>query len=198
MSRAVQAWIGVAMLLVLFALLGWPLERELFDWQPALALAQPWRLWSAVAVHYSVAHLAANLAGAALVAALGWAGRITMPIVWAWVAAWPLTHLGLIVEPRLAHYAGLSGVLHAGVAVAALHLVLGGAPAQRRIGAACLAGLFIKVASESPWGPPVFHAGLGISVAPLAHASGVFAGLLCGALAHLIERRRLSRPTHSA
>ena len=41
------------------------------DWQPALASSEPWRAWSAAIVHYSALHLAANLAGIALVAALG-------------------------------------------------------------------------------------------------------------------------------
>ena len=36
--------------------------------------------------------------------------------------AWPLTHLSLLARPEVMHYGGLSGVLHAGVAVAALGL----------------------------------------------------------------------------
>ena len=35
----------------------------------------------------------------------------------------PLTQLGLLMRPDLLHYGGLSGVLHAGVAAAALWLV---------------------------------------------------------------------------
>ena len=190
MSSGAKGWTGFALLLMLLGLLGWPLAPDRFDWQPALVWTQPWRAWTAVAVHYSAAHLAVNLVGGALVAALGWAARITLPMVWAWAAAWPLTQWGLLVEPHLAHYGGLSGVLHAGVAVAALHLVLARSGTARRIGVACLAGLFIKVLSEAPWNGPQFHAGLGITVAPIAHASGLAAGLLCAAFAHALRRAR--------
>ena len=183
--RAPQAWAALACLLGGCALAGWSVERGLLDWQPALAAAQPWRAFSAVAVHYSTAHLLANLGAVALVAALGLAARVSWPGVWAWFAAWPLTQLGLWLRPDLAHYGGLSGVLHAGVAVLAMHLLIFGAHAQRGIGALVLAGLCLKVLSESPWGPALRAAPhWGISVAPLAHASGLVAGLLCAAIAY--------------
>ena len=54
----------------------------------------------------------------------------------AWACAWPLTQLGLLVRPDLLHYGGLSGVLHAGAAIVALHLVWRGARLRRLIGAA--------------------------------------------------------------
>lgn len=126
-----------------------------------------------------MAHLLANLAGAALVGALGWVAGVPARFTWAWAAAWPLTQLGLLAEPSLLHYGGLSGVLHAGVAVAALHLVLAGPGTQRRIALAILCGLVIKVLSESPWEGAHFDAALGISVAPLAHATGLAAGIAC-------------------
>ena len=158
----------------------------MLDWQPTLALMQPWRSFSAVAVHYSDAHLLVNLVGTGTAAALGWAVRITPRSCVAWLAAWPLTHIGLLADPQLAHYGGLSGVLHAGVAIAVLHMLRAGPSRQRRIGAAIGVGLLLKVALESPWSPHV-HAGLGITVAPLAHLSGVVAGLVCGALAGLLS-----------
>jgi len=43
------------------------MPREAIDWQPTLALTQPWRSFSAIGVHYSTQHLLANLAGAAAV-----------------------------------------------------------------------------------------------------------------------------------
>jgi rhomboid family GlyGly-CTERM serine protease len=188
MNGGARAWIALATLLMLLGLAGWSSAHERFDWQPGLVGTQPWRTLTAVAVHYSAAHLAVNLAGSIVVAMLGWAARITPPMVWAWAAAWPLTQLGLLIEPRLLHYGGLSGVLHAGVAVAGLHLLLTGAKGPRRIGAACLVGLIAKVVSEAPWAPPEFHAGLGITVAPVAHACGVAAGLLCAGFAHMQRR----------
>ncbi len=182
---AQRAWLGLAALLVAGAVFGWPLDHERWDWQPALVGSQPWRLFSAIAVHYSLAHLAANLAGVALVAALGVSARVTLPIVWAWAFAWPMTHLGLLADPGLAHYGGLSGVLHAGVAVATWHLVRDSTGTRRNIGAAVMIGLIVKVLSESPWAGAHHDAVLGISVVPLAHAAGLLAGLLCAAVAGL-------------
>lgn len=176
-----RAWAGLAAGLGLAALLAGLLPRPAIDWQPALAAAEPWRAFSAAAVHYSPLHLAANLAGAVLVGLLGVVAELPVRCAWAWFAAWPLTHLGLLLRPELAHYGGLSGVLHAGVAVAAVHLIARGTPRRRGIGAAILVGLVAKVLGESPWGPVLqLRDGWDIAVAPLAHATGTLAGVLCG------------------
>jgi hypothetical protein len=142
-------------------------------------------------VHYSGLHLGANLLGALLVASLGGLAQVPARMVWAWGAAWPLTQLGLLIKPELLHYGGLSGVLHAGVAVAALHLVMGGARSQRAIGTAILAGTCIKVLLEAPWGPPLRYGdGWDIAVAPLAHATGLISGVLCVAAAQGVAALR--------
>jgi rhomboid family protein len=193
------AWTGVAALLALAALAGWLLPREAIDWQPARAWSEPWRALSAVGVHYSVMHLLANLAGVVAVGALGVAARAPVASAWAWAAAWPLTQLGLLVEPALLHYGGLSGVLHAGVAVIAVQL-LWAAPAplgQRAVGAALLVGLCLKVAHEAPWGaaPLRYPAGWDIAVAPIAHATGFAAGAVCAIVARLFMTRRDSNRT---
>lgn len=173
------------------ALLAWRTDAARIDWQPALAASEPWRAVTAVFVHYSVLHLAANLAGAALVGALGKAAAAPVRSVVAWAVAWPLTQLGLLLQPQLLHYGGLSGVLHAGVAVVAVHLVAAGARSQRLIGLAIGAVLVAKVISEAPWAGPLRHpAGWDIAVAPLAHASGAAMGALCAAIAELLSRRR--------
>lgn len=175
------AWVALAALLGAIALLGrLASTTTILDWQPALAAAEPWRAFSAVAVHYSTMHLLANLAGVLLVGALGWVGEVPVRATVAWAIAWPLTHLGLLARPELAHYGGLSGVLHAGVAVAAVQLLVTGPRARRLIAAAILAGLTVKVLGEAPWGPAITHPpGWDIAVAPLAHASGALSGLLC-------------------
>jgi rhomboid family GlyGly-CTERM serine protease len=190
-----QAWGGLAVLLGLLALAGWGLPRSALDWQPALALTQPWRALTAIGVHYSGLHLLANLAGAAAVGALGIAARAPLGAAWAWAAAWPLTQLGLLLEPALIHYGGLSGVLHAGVAVIAVVLLWrantpgatpGAASTRRWVGLALLAGLAGKVLLEAPWGAPLrYPAGIDIAVAPLAHASGLVCGLLSAVVARL-------------
>jgi rhomboid family GlyGly-CTERM serine protease len=189
-----RAWAALAAGLAIGAVVARFAPAAAIDWQPGLAASQPWRAWSAAAVHYSDLHLAANLAGAALVAWLGMAARVRGAEVAAWAIAWPLTQFGLLLRPELAHYGGLSGVLHAGVAIAALHVLVNDAlPRRRLIGAAILVLLGVKVIGESPWGPALTHpAGWDIAVAPFAHASGLVAGLLCGALAAALRwaRRR--------
>lgn len=191
----VVAWVGCAGLMAFGAVLGALAPRDALEWQPALALRQPWRWFSAAAVHYSAAHLGVNLLGAALVGALGWAARVPAAMALAWILAWPLTHLALLLQSELTHYGGLSGVLHAGVAVVAVHLVCEGA-GHRIIGAVMTVLLAAKIAGEAPW-VPVHHAELGIVVAPLAHATGAVAGAacagLCGAIAVQIARRQAGR-----
>jgi rhomboid family GlyGly-CTERM serine protease len=194
------AWALVGAVLALPALLAWatrPLSDAVLSWQPALAASQPWRWWSAAWVHWSTAHLVGNLAAALLVVALGHAAQLPRAAAWAWALAWPLTHLSLALQPELAPFGGLSGVLHAGVAVAAVHLL--GAPSvaasaawrrrARWVGLALAAGLLAKVLVEAPWqGPWRKTPAWDFPVAPLAHAAGAFWGAVCGALALMTRR----------
>ncbi len=193
MLRRHHAWLGVGLLLVVPSLLialrpG--LARMALAWVPALVWSEPWRWWSAAWVHLSTRHLLANLAGAALLLLLGWVARLPREAAWAWALAWPLTHLGLLLASDLLRYGGLSGVLHAGVAVAAVALVREAALRRDRVlGALLLAGLCAKVLGERAWAHTlVTPPGWDIAVAPLAHASGT----VCGALAALLLVR--SRP----
>jgi len=184
------AWSSFAISLVLGAALLWPVPRELIDWQPALWWRQPWRAFSAVFVHYSVLHLAANCAGGLLVSALGHAAGMPWRTVLAWLIAWPLTQLGLLMQPELLHYGGLSGVLHAGVAVVAVHLLVAGSSTQRRVAALILVVLVAKVLHEAPWQGALQHReGWDIAIAPLAHATGAVSGAICAAIAELLHRR---------
>ena len=170
---------------------------EAIDWQPALAWREPWRAWSAAWLHFSSLHLAANLAGTALVGALGWAGQVPRRTAFAWLVAWPLVQLGLLARPDLLHYGGLSGVLHAGVAAAALHLVVATRGARRAIGVAVIGALALKVIGEAPWGEALRHpAGWDIAVAPFAHASGLVAGLVTSTVAEALHRRALTIARH--
>jgi rhomboid family GlyGly-CTERM serine protease len=161
------------------------------DWQPAAWATQPWRLWTAAFVHWSPLHLAMNLAAAALLAWLGWRARATPADALAWALAWPCTHLGLLLQPALRHYGGLSGLLHAGVAILALRLLVqAGAGRPRWVGALLLAGLATKLLLEAPWQlalRPLPEAGF--AVAPLAHATGALAGLASALLCRAWPRR---------
>jgi rhomboid family GlyGly-CTERM serine protease len=177
------AWLAVCILLAAGSLVAWLAPAAWLDWQPALAAREPWRALSAAWVHWSAWHLGTNLAGLGVVAALGFVARLPAGAAAAWAAAWPLTHLGLLVQPALAHYGGASGVLHAAVAVAAIWIAAEERGRARAIGIAIAAGLVAKILLEEPWAGPLVHPrGADIAVAPIAHASGALAGALCVAL----------------
>ena len=156
----------------------------LLAWRPSLWWAEPWRLWSAAWPHQSALHLGANLAGAALVVALGVAARLPVRAAAAWALAWPLTHLGLLVDARpCAPTAACRACCTRGWRWRRLALALRASRAERRVGLALGAGLAFKVLSETPWRAPLAHPpGWDVAVAPIAHASGALAGLLAGAL----------------
>ena len=89
---ASRAWLALCAALAAGAALAWFAPRDLLDWQPQQALAQPWRPWTAGLVHLSPRHLAVNLLGCAVVAAFGVAARVPRHATLAWLAAWPLGH----------------------------------------------------------------------------------------------------------
>jgi rhomboid family GlyGly-CTERM serine protease len=191
LRRPGVAWSTLCGLAAAGALWAWWLPANTLDWQPALATAEPWRTLTAAAVHWSPMHLGANLLGTAVLATLGWVARLPVRATLAWMLAWPLTHIALVMQPALAHYGGLSGVLHAGVAVAALWLLLYDRGARRGIGGAVLAGLLLKLLLEQPWGPALrTGGGWDIALAPLAHATGVAAGALCTGAVWLMRPAR--------
>lgn len=187
-GRAWAALVGAWMALSVLAL-AWP--AAWFDWQPERAFDEPWRAWTAIFIHWSDAHLLANLAAAGVVLAYGWYAPVPRVMALAFFVAWPLTHLGLLLKPDLLHYGGMSGVLHAGVAIVSLTLIVLARGGRRAVGAAVMLGLVLKLASESPWGPalqrtPEFD----IAVAPVGHLCGAVAGLVCGALGLMATRRQ--------
>lgn len=168
-----------------------PLLAQL-DWRVPQWQTQPWRLWTAALVHWSDAHLGVNLLGCVALLAWGNAAALGRRQTLAWLLAWPLTHLLLGTDPSLTRYGGLSGLLHAGVAVGAWALVWHSLGRRRLVGALVLAGLVLKQVTEVPmlahWfgleplalaralpGAPQFQ------VASYAHWCGVLAGVLCAA-----------------
>ena len=175
-----RAWAGLACVLGASALLCWPLPAPWLDWQPALAWSQPWRAFTAACVHWSTLHLLVNLLATAVVCAYGVAAGVPLSCTAAWAVAWPLGHLLLLaVKPDLLHYGGLSGVLHAGVAIVSAWLLCQRRGRRQAVGAAIALGLLIKLASEAPWGPALrSSAEWDIALAPVAHACGAAAGLL--------------------
>ena len=173
-------WLLVATLAVLGALLAQAVPTTWLDWQPGLWRSEPWRTLTAAWVHLSGRHLLGNLVGAALVAALGVVGGCGGRAALAWALAWPITHLGLLLQPALLHYGGLSGLMHAGVAIAAWQVLRANREGRRWVGAAVLGAMALKLLLEAPWLGPLRHEpGWDIAIAPLAHSTGALAGLLC-------------------
>lgn len=197
--REALAWPALATLLLAGALLMQGADNWRWDWQPALMLKEPWRAWTAAWVHWSPLHLALNLAGGAGVAWLGWRARARPRDALAWLLAWPLVQAGLALQPGLQHYGGLSGVLHAGLAVLCWRLVAGGPGRERWIGSALALGLVAKLLTESPWRDATRSVpGWDFALAPGAHLSGALAGLVCAALLAALARGALpqDRPAH--
>ena len=181
------------------------------EWRADHLWRQPWRLLSAALVHYDLQHLGSNLLGCAVVALFGWAGRLGPRATLAAALAWPLTHVLLLWAPGLARYGGLSGVLHAGVAIGCWALLRQARTPRRRVAALVLLGLCLKVALEQPW--VRYQLGWGETLVPLigapgwhvassAHLAGVLAGLLCAGLvdaaAHVLGRFSRAAPAGRA
>ena len=165
----------------------------LLQWQAGSG--QAWRWWTAAFAHLGTAHLLANLAGCAVVGAFGATARLERRWALAWAAAWPVTHACLGLLPGLQAYAGLSAVLHAGVAVAALALAAQGRCRAQAIGLAVRVGTLAKVALERPWeGVVQAVPGWDFPVAVGAHAVGVACGLACASVALAIPRVAAALP----
>lgn len=204
MTRAGRPWLqacaglGVAAVLVALVAAAWPGALARLEWQPGSAGSQPWRWWTAAWVHWSPLHLGMNLAGGALLALLGARAGLGARAVAAWALAWPLTHLGLLLQPQLLHYGGLSGLLHAGLAVVLVALWHSGPGRPRQVAVGLGLGLLVKLCSEAPWGAPVRPVpGWDFALAPLAHSTGAVAGLLAAGLL-LRPPARLAHPPAGA
>ncbi len=179
-----RAWPGLALLLLMSSVMLAAAPQAALDWQAASTWREPWRWWTAALVHVDSSHLLANGLGALAVAWFGHAAGCDRRDTAAWFIAWPLTQALLVLDPRLSQALGLSGVLHAGVAVAALSLVLRGHGLPRLLGAAVLLGLLAKLVGEAAWLAPVrMMPGWDFPVAVAMHASGAAAGLLCAGVA---------------
>jgi hypothetical protein len=224
----VAALLALGALLVTLALLANGEPRpggtiaSALDWEPGRSWPEAWRPWTSAWVHWSPAHLLVNLLGAAVVAGVGWRARASDRAALAWLLAWPLTQAllalpaavpghGLHAAQPMAHYGGLSGVLHAGVVVVGLALAFPRAlaasgaaddglvpltPAQaarhRLVGLGLVAGTLAKVLLEAPWDLALRPSALlGIEVAPLAHACGVAAGAVAWGGVAAVRRVRM-------
>lgn len=147
-------------------------ERE------AVQHGELWRLLSGHLVHADWSHLAWNVLGLLLVWAL-FAGEYT---IGGWLtlmlASTAAIDLGfLVLEPQLAWYVGLSGVLHG---LMAAGLVAWLRARRDALTVAVSVAFLAKLAWEHARGPLPFTAGtLAIPVVHEAHSYGAIGGTLC-------------------
>ena len=180
--------VGGALALVAVALqAGGAGVREALAYQRAgVAAGELWRLLSGHLVHLGWSHLAYNLAGLVLI---GWlVGRAFDARRWAGIVATSIIAINIgfwVLNPELAWYVGLSGVLHGVLAGGVLAGVLAG-HREAFVLAVIIAG---KLAWEQWAGPvPGSEAASGGPVIVYAHLYGAVGGFL-GAVA---LRRRVA------
>jgi rhomboid family GlyGly-CTERM serine protease len=164
--------------------------RELGRYQrDALENGQYWRLVSGHLVHLGFGHLWPNLVALVIVGGL-FDGVLRNADWWrVGFASIAAIDFGLyLLEPSVAWYVGLSGVLHGFVAAGALALCLD----RQMLGVVLAIGLGAKLTFEQVAGPVPFTAeSVGGPVVVAAHLYGAAGGLLAGALTHAVRRRRV-------
>lgn len=145
----------------------------------AIAAGEWWRLATGHFVHLNLGHLALNLAGLALVWVL--AGGRYRPLGWWLVVALSLALLDAgfwYLDPNLAWYVGLSGLLH-GLLLAGTVDRLREAPLESTVLTLLVSA---KLVYEQYAGPlPGSEASTGGPVVVNAHLYGAIAGIFAGA-----------------
>ncbi len=156
-------------------------ERE------ALASGEFWRLITAHLVHLGWGHLWLNVTALVMMAAL----FDTVMTAADWVLASVLCALTIdiglyVLQPEIAWYVGLSGMLHGLIIVGAVALIRSVAP----LGYALLLAVVGKIVWEQVVGPmPFSESTSGGPVLVDAHLYGAVGGLL-SQLIRMVQRRR--------
>ena len=160
---------------MVLALVAWPVPDTQWYRAGSVGWGLPWTLFSAACTHLSHAHLWANLLALAALALLGAALKATKVSALALLLAWPLTTLGLLAWPSVSSYAGLSGLIHAGLGILVLHCAF--YSVAKPWGFVLLCGLVLKLLAEAAWlHPVVFSQPWGFHVVYAAHLTGVVVG----------------------
>lgn len=172
---------------------------QALTWRTDQWLAQPWTLWTSAWVHMNTPHLIGNQLALGALTAFAWMVRPPLGATLAWLLAWPLMQLSLAPWPQIGYAVGLSGVLHAGVAVLAAQLIARRIPMPqpRRWGTLLALGLLAKLALEQAWSQPVvWDTAHDMSVVQAAHLTGAAWGALLGTLTAAVQRAlaRTGRP----
>lgn len=195
--RGSRSWLALCALHgVASMVLWWSQEAavQALVWRSAEWQQAPWTLWTSAWVHLNTPHLVGNQLALGALTAAGWWLRPTRTATLAWALSWPLMQMSLVLWPLIGYAVGLSGVLHAGVAVLAVQLLLGGPRALRPWGTLLLAGLLLKLWLEQGWARPVvWDPGNQMSVVQAAHLAGAAWGACFGALGAGWSRWRARR-----
>jgi hypothetical protein len=156
---------------------------DAFTWRATQWTHAPWTLWTAAWVHLNAPHLIGNLLLLGAYAVIGWVVRPDLRCTLAWWLAWPLVQLSVLLWPGVQQVVGLSGLLHAGALVVAVHLVLRRLPIRRARFWGVLLGVAVlsKVVLEQGWSHPLVWDGThGLFVVQASHLAGVCWGTLLG------------------
>ncbi len=184
---------GVASMLLWWAREG---AVDALTWHADDWLQQPWTLWTSAWVHLNTPHLIGNQIALGALTAFAWVVRPPLASTLAWLLAWPLMQFSLLLWPQIGYAVGLSGVLHAGVVVLAVHLLRRriGVPKARRWGALLGLGLLAKLGLEQGWAyPVVWDAANDMSIVQGAHLAGGFWGLWLGLVTSWLPESRAHR-----
>uniref|UniRef100_A0A486XQI2 Membrane protein, Rhomboid family n=1 Tax=Rheinheimera sp. BAL341 TaxID=1708203 RepID=A0A486XQI2_9GAMM len=166
-------WILSAAILLL-ALLPETVQSWLLYERNALVQGQIWRAFSAHLLHSNHWHLLMNIAGLLLVMLLhgGYYHWRSLLLLWL-LCAGSISSMLYLFSPQIHVYVGLSGLLHAMLAMGAIKDI----QLKQRSGILLLAGLLAKVLWEQWQGPdPALAELINASVATDAHLYGVFSG----------------------
>ena len=186
MKPSARDWLLLCALHGVASMLLWWASKdqvEALTWQSMAWQSQPWTLWSTAWVHMNTPHLIGNQIALGALAALAWIVHPPRLCTLAWLLAWPLTTLTLLWWPQIGYSVGLSGVLHAGAMVLAVHLLLKrmAVPEARRWGGLLALAVLAKLALEQGWSHPVvWSPGNEMSVVQAAHLAGSAWGLALG------------------
>jgi rhomboid family GlyGly-CTERM serine protease len=187
--RLRDSWAVVVLLAVCLVLAGGGDElRDLgrYD-RHAIEAGEYWRLVTGHFVHLGFGHLWPNVAALAIVGLL-FEDVFRNADWWRLCAASAAAiDLGLyVLDPEVAWYVGLSGVLHGLVAAGALALIV----RRQTLGALLAIGLTGKIVFEQIAGPVPFTAtSVGGPVVVAAHLYGSIGGVLMQAATEITRRR---------
>ena len=194
------SWLWLCGLHAVLSLLVWGCPPEVADaltWRASDWTSSPWTLWTSAWVHLNLPHLVGNVLAMGGLAAAGWVLRPGARCTFAWLLAWPLTQVSLLLWPQVGYAVGLSGLMHAGVLVLAVQVALVRLPIRgaRLWGWLLVVVVLSKVLIERGWSQPiVWDAGNELSVVQAAHVTGAFWGVVLGLAVPLLKRPRKSPP----